>query len=105
MKPNPLLHPSSNSGSGPVFGIVIIILVLIIGAIFVFSKQWQESKKWQENMPLDDSSNINTETTTSITPSEDFNSSISLEDIENDLNEADFDSFEETVREIDTDIN
>ncbi len=105
MKPNPLLHPSSNSGSGPVFGIVIIIIVLISGAIFVFSKQWQESKKWQENIPTDNTSSFKTTNTTDITPSGDFNSSISLEDIENDLNEADFDSFEEIVKEIDTDIN
>ncbi|MEX0910285.1 MAG: hypothetical protein WDZ73_00820 [Candidatus Paceibacterota bacterium] len=106
MKSNPLLHPSTNSGSGPVFGIIIIILVLVLGAIVVFSKQWQESKKWQEeNISSDNNSVTGTTSNPNKTPSADFNSSTNLDDIENDLNKADFENFEEAIREIDTNIN
>lgn len=103
MEKNSLLDTSNKPGSGPVFGVVIIIIVLLVGAVVVFSEQYKESKELQELYKIetetsDQNPNLDLPTQTT------YSTSTNIEDIEKDLEDSNLDNLEDSIDAIDTDI-
>jgi uncharacterized protein HemX len=91
----------ADSTKGPAIATIIIIVVLIMGAVVVFYRQYQDSRAWQAELAADSQ-----ETGPADPNQAEFQStaSTSLESIESDLETADLSDLMSDVEALETDL-
>ncbi len=90
----------SKEGKGPVVGIIIIIIILVIGAVYVFTNQLN-APVVDDEMTAEEIENLPDEATDELLQ---YSNSDELTDIERELMETDLDNLEADLDEIEAEL-